>query len=187
VDTTTTHTDAIELLTSQHRQVEQLWSTLEAAGGPASPQAEEQARQIVKLLSQHDAIETMFLYPALRRAEGGDPAADHALEEHQQVRELLKQVDEGDVTEAATFAVLRRAVDAVQHHVQEEEVRLFPMLREACDAATLRAMAEKMTAGMAVAPTHPHPTTPDNPVGAAVAGAVTGVVDRARDALSGKE
>jgi hypothetical protein len=34
-----------------------------------------------------------------------------------------------------------------------------------------------------MAPTHPHPHTPDSKVGATVAGAVSAVVDRARDAM----
>jgi hypothetical protein len=34
-----------------------------------------------------------------------------------------------------------------------------------------------------MAPTHPHPHTPDSTLGATVAGAVSAVVDRARDAV----
>lgn len=180
---TSTATDAIELLTRQHRRVEQLWTALEAAG-PTSPTAAAQTRELVKLLSQHDAIETMFLYPALRQAEGGDRSADNALHEHQQVRELLKRVDTGDPTDPATFAALCQALEAVQQHVQEEEAVLFPTLRQVRDDSALRAMGKKMAEGMKVAPTHPHPSTPNNPIGAAVAGAVTGIVDRARDALA---
>jgi hemerythrin superfamily protein len=177
-------TDAIELLTSQHREVEALWSMLQSGGGASSALAHEQTREIVKLLSQHDAIETMFLYPAVRKA-GGDQFADHSLAEHQQVRELLKQVDKGDPTDPETFSFLRQAIEAVQAHVAEEEGEIFPLLRAGCDQSELQALGEKLEAGMKTAPTHPHPTTPNNPVGAAVAGAVTGMVDRARDAISG--
>lgn len=176
--------DAIELLTSQHREVDQLWSQLQAGGGASSGLAAEHTRRIVKLLSQHDAIETMFLYPAVRDA-GGDALAGHSLEEHQRVRELLKAVDKGDATDPATFSVLQQAIEAVQAHVEEEEGEIFPLLQANLDQAQLMALGEKLEAGMKTAPTHPHPTTPNNPVGAAVAGAVTGIVDRARDAIAG--
>jgi hemerythrin superfamily protein len=182
-DVTGAATDAIELLTSQHREVEQLWTQLEA-GGPGSSIATESTRRIVKLLSQHDAIETMMLYPAVRKA-GGEELADHSLEEHQQVRNLLKEVDQGDPTDPATFAILRQAIEAVLTHVEEEEGEIFPLLRADLDQSELLALGDKLAAGMKVAPTHPHPTTPNNPVGAAVAGAVTGIVDRARDAIAG--
>src|SRR5689334_3179030 len=89
---------ATQFLTSQHRQVESLWATVEGAGTGSSPGREGPARQIVTLLSQHDAIETQLLYPELRDVGGdeGKRLSDHALEEHQQVREMLKDVDRAD-------------------------------------------------------------------------------------------
>jgi len=174
--------DAIELLTNQHREVERLW-------GEAQPvPAESQAQEIVALLSQHDALETTLLYPELRdTGEQGEQLSRHSLEEHQQVRELLKEVDGKDPSDPAVMATLEECVNAVQHHVQEEEDRIFPLLRQACDESRLREIGEKMETMMKTAPTHPHPSMPDNEVGAKVAGKVAGVVDRARDAMSGSD
>jgi hemerythrin superfamily protein len=176
--------DAIELLSSHHREVERIWTQLEAADR-GSDVARQLTTDIVKLLSQHDAVETQLLYPAVREVPGGDELADHSLEEHQRVRELLKEVDRGDVGDEGTFGRLVEAIQSVMGHVQEEEGVLFPRMRETLDADQLVALGTKMAEAMATAPTHPHPTTPNNPVGAAVAGAVTGVVDRARDAMRG--
>jgi hypothetical protein len=46
-------------------------------------------------------------------------------------------------------------------------------------------LGEKMANMMKTAPTHPHTSMPDSKVGAKVAGAVSGMVDKARDAMSG--
>jgi hemerythrin superfamily protein len=183
--TTGARLDAVELLTSQHRQVEQLWSRVSERGASGPDQQGELVAQIVKLLSQHDAVETKLLYPAVREVPGGDALADHSLDEHQEVRECLKDVDRGDPNDPATISRLGECVAAVKRHVEEEEGAIFPKLRDAMTQEQLYDLGADMTLAMEKAPTHPHPTTPNNPVGAAVAGAVTGAVDRARDAMKG--
>lgn len=176
--------DAIGFLSAQHRQVEALWSRIE--GSPtATPDRDDSARQIVTLLSQHDAIETQLLYPELRKVGGdeGTHLSDHSLEEHQHVRELLKEVDRADDLDERAYSTLTECLTAVNDHVAEEEGQIFPLLRAHCDADRLQELGSKMAAMMDTAPTHPHPSTPDSKLGATIAGAVTGTVDRARDAM----
>lgn len=175
--------DAVELLTRQHREVDQLWSQLQAAGAADGSLRKDLARRIVTLLSQHDAIETQLLYPAVRKVAGGEQLADEGLHEHQRVRELLKQVDGKDPADTGVFATLRECMGLVEHHVQEEETEMFPKLRERLGEQELTDLGHTMEKALRLAPTHPHPSTPNNPVGAAVAGAVTGIFDRARDAI----
>ena len=177
--------DAIELLTGQHREVEQVWTQLEAAHATGSDVQNQLAEQIITMLSQHDAIETQFLYPELRSAADaqGQQLSDHSLEEHQQVREMLSAVDGKDVRDESVYSTLSRCISAVTSHVAEEEQEIFPLLRQSCSPERLNELGQEMTAALAMAPTHPHPTTPNSKVGATVAGAVTGVMDKARDAI----
>jgi hemerythrin superfamily protein len=168
--------DAVELLTSQHREVEQLWQQCRAA--TSDDMRQDLVQGIIRMLSQHDALETTLLYPAVRTADGGDQLAEHSLEEHQQIRELLKKADGGD------HGSLEAAMRMVEHHVhQEEEPKIFPLLRERMDGEQLMDLRRRMERQMKTAPTHPHPTTPNNPLAAKVTGAVAGMADRARDAL----
>lgn len=185
---TGSRTDAIELLTAHHREMDQLWSQVQAAHGQQSDAQNERARALIRLISQHDAIETQLLYPELRETAGeqGKEKSRHSLEEHQKVRELLKQVDEQDLRDEARFLILSDAMSEVQHHAKEEEGEVFPLLRKHVGQTRLMELGEKMAALMDRAPTHPHPMTPDSKVGAAVAGAVSGVVDRAKDKLKGQ-
>lgn len=177
--------DAIELLTGQHREVEQIWTQLQAAHASGSDVQHQLAEEIIALLSQHDAIETQFLYPELRSAGGGrgQQLSDHSLEEHQQVRELLSAVDGKDVSDESVYSTLARCVASVTEHVSEEEQQIFPLLRQSSSPERLKDLGQEMTAALKMAPTHPHPTTPNSKVGATVAGAVTGVMDKARDAI----
>jgi hemerythrin-like domain-containing protein len=171
--------DAIELLTEQHREVEQLWKMLEVG------RSSETGQKIVEAISRHDAIETQMLYPELREAGGarGEELSSHSLGEHQQVRELLTEVDGQDFGDDAVFATMRRCIEAVMHHVQEEESTVFPLLRSVRDETRLMDLGTRMAEAYRLAPTHPHPHMPDSKFGAFVAGAMSGVVDRARDAV----
>jgi hemerythrin superfamily protein len=139
----------------------------------------------VTALSQHDAIETQLLYPELRGlGDQGRQLSDHSLEEHQRVRELLKEVDGKDPRDDAVFTSLGSCIALVMDHVREEEGVIFPLLRAKCDPDRLRQLGERMQSTMKMAPTHPHPSTPNSKIGATVAGAAAGVADRVRDAVS---
>lgn len=183
--TTGASADAIELLTSQHAEVEQLWSQLQAAHEAGAGGQAELAQHIVSLLSQHDALETQLLYPELHEhgGEAGRRMSEHGLEEHQQVRDLLEAVDGADIADEAVFTLLSRAMGMVIDHVAEEEEQMFPVLRRACGQERLSELGEEMARAKKLAPTHPHPSTPNSKLGATIAGAVSGVVDRARDAV----
>jgi hemerythrin superfamily protein len=178
--------DAIELLISQHREVDTLWTEVQMLHREGSQAQAAPAQEIVTKLSRHDAIETQFLYPELRKLDdAGSELADHSLEEHQRIRELLRDVDGRDPRDESVYATLSQAVSAVMAHVQEEETQIFPLLRQRLEEGRVTELGEKMQSAMKLAPTHPHPSTPNNKLGATVAGAVAGVVDRARDAVTG--
>lgn len=177
--------DAVEFLVAQHRELEQLWSQLQLSHENGSADQERLSEEIVKLLSQHDAIETQFLYPELRDSAGdeGTELSDHSLGEHQRVRELLTQVDGKDIRDEGIFSAMSECISTVMHHVEEEEQEIFPLLRAQADEPRLMQLGERMSKMMAMAPTHPHPHTPDNKIGATIAGAVSGMVDKARDTV----
>lgn len=186
METTGGQIDAITLLSSQHREVEHLWGELKTAQGTGDERSQELANRIIELLSRHDAIETMLLYPALRQAGAdGDAMADAALEEHQEIRELLKQADRTDIREEAAASALAAAIGTVADHVRDEEGRMFPAL-QSLGRERLQELGEQMEAAWTTAPTHPHPSTPNNPLAAGIVGTVAGAVDRVRDKLTGE-
>jgi hypothetical protein len=74
-------------------------------------------------------------------------------------------------------------IELVRHHVEEEESDLFPEVRRALGRKRLAEIGEAMEKAKKAAPTRPHPRQPDEPPGNVIAGAVAGVVDKARDVL----
>jgi hypothetical protein len=176
-------TDAIQLLTVQHRDAARRWTELQQAHRRGLPGEPSMAADLVELLSVHDAIEAMVLYPALRHAgDDGERLASESLDDHHRVRELLVELDGADVDERA-FATFEACMTMVLRHVAHEEQEVFPHLRRTLPDDRLMTLGDELRAAMEVAPTHPHRHLPDHRLGAKVAGGIAGAVDRARDAL----
>jgi hemerythrin superfamily protein len=149
--------DPLEFLSHQHRQVEQVWTQLSAAHDAGNDVQSELVRELISLLSKHDAVETQLLYPALRERAGarGAELATHSLEEHQKVREQLQRVDGKDPRDEQVWATLSQCITDVNHHVEEEETQVFPLLRQHWDADERAALCAQMTEVLSTAPTHP--------------------------------
>ncbi len=174
---TSQQTDAISVLIADHRHVESLFAQAEAGA-----RRDETIKDIVREMSIHAAIEEQVFYPALRKElPDGDALADHAIEEHQEVKEILVQLDRGAGDE--TQSLLSRLTTSVREHVKEEEADLFQRIQGAIKQDQLNEMGTAMAAAKKLAPTHPHPHAPTTPPGNVVAGAAAGVIDRARDAV----
>jgi hypothetical protein len=59
-------------------------------------------------------------------------------------------------------------------------------MRDACDAEELRELGEKFENSKKIAPTRPHPSAPDHPPANKILGPGVGLIDRMRDALTGR-
>lgn len=180
--TTGVSADAIELLTADHRAVEQWFEQFEAAE-PSSDSASRAAGEIVQELSVHAAIEEQVLYPTLRdSAANGSELADHALEEHQEVKNLLADVDGKPVDASGVRDIFRTLRSRVQEHVSEEEGETFPALRDALSEDRLHEMGRAIEQAKGMAPTHPHPHAPDTPPANVIAAPAAAMIDKVRDA-----
>ncbi len=119
----------------------------------------------------------------MRRAlPDGETLVEEAIEEHQQVKEILAAIERAD-TPTERDPLLVQLTGNVRHHVDEEETELFPKLQASIGSEELRDMGAKLAAAKKMAPTHPHPNAPNTPPGNIVGGAAAAVMDKARDAL----
>src|SRR5690348_11647315 len=109
---------AIDLLESQHREVEKLFSQLEKA-------KDEQRRSsllevIADKLAVHAAIEEPHFYPAVKAKRTEDILLE-SLEEHLGITRVLAdlmKIDAGGDTFDAKIKVLK---EQAEHHLEEEE------------------------------------------------------------------
>lgn len=89
-------------------------------------------------------------------------------------------------SDAGFWSAVHELIREVRQHVREEEDDLFPRLRAACPHEDLRALGNKVEQAEKVAPTRPHPHAPSEGGSLAALAAGAGMVDRIRDALSGR-
>lgn len=175
--------DIIAALTKDHREAEAFFAQFP---NESTEEGKRQcAERLITELSKHDAVELEHLYPVLASlSPDGERLQQHSLQEHREARELLHTLDKSldQVTSPSFAADWRRLESMTKEHVQEEETEIFPLLRRNRSEQQLQELGEQVEKSKKTAPTHPHPSTPDNPVAAKVMGAAAGVADRARDA-----
>lgn len=171
--------DAIEVLTTDHREVERLFEQVQSE----SAGKEQTVEKIVRELSIHDAIERELLYPAVKDklSSGGERLAEHSLDEHEEVAALLAEIESTE-DQAQRDSLLQRVISDVKRHVAEEEQQIFPQLRSTMGQEELAELGSKLEQAKGRAPTHPHPHAPRSGLGAKVAGAGAAAMDKARDA-----
>ncbi|SEB85074.1 Hemerythrin HHE cation binding domain-containing protein [Streptomyces melanosporofaciens] len=178
--------DVINELTTDHREVDALFEEIQAAT-PGNSERKRLLDQLTIELVRHSVAEEQYLYPAIRRRlAGGDAIADKEIADHSRVEQLLKDLEERGA-DAADFDVLvTKLKTEVTSHVRDEEQNLFVQLRQACDADELHELGEKIRHAKKTAPTRPHPSAPDTPPSNKILAPGTGLVDRARDFVTGR-
>jgi hypothetical protein len=111
--------DAVTLLKSDHRKVEQLFAQYETLQSEQEKRAT--AQEICKELINHTRLEEEIFYPACREQGVEDDLLDEAQVEHDSAKiligELLNGQPGGNYYDAKV-AVLR---EQIKHHVREEE------------------------------------------------------------------
>jgi hemerythrin superfamily protein len=135
--------DAIGLLTEEHRDAEDLFERLELTD--QEDVRAELLTQLARSLALHALIEEQHFYPAARGL-GSRATVDQALEHHLGVKELLTQLLELDPGDESFLDKLEELREAVEQHVAEEELEVFPRVRRALDPETLRELGEQMSA-----------------------------------------
>jgi hemerythrin-like domain-containing protein len=178
--------DAISMLKDEHKAVEQLFKRFENAGDRARVEKRDVLDRIIEALSMHAAIEEQLFYPVARATvPDTERLALESLEEHHIVKWVLSELDSMNPNDERFDAKVTVLIENVRHHVKEEEQEFFPMVRNGLGRSALRDLGEAMTAAKKVAPTHPHPRSPDTPPGNLVVGTKAGVADRIGDTVNG--
>jgi hemerythrin superfamily protein len=178
--------DLISVIITDHREVEEAFGELERRTG--TPQhRRDLVEHVITELVRHSVAEEQFMYPEARKAlPDGDELADHEIAEHAEAEQVMKDLEGVDATDPRFDDLLGKLISEVRNHIQEEESELLPRLAEACSADRLRELGRKVTAAKRVAPTRPHPSAPDRPPANLVLGPGVGLIDRMRDALTGR-
>jgi hemerythrin superfamily protein len=184
--TTTAAQNLVDAIVSDHRDVESVFVEIENTSDPRTRAA--LVEHVIVELVRHSVAEEQFLYPTAREAlSDGDEQVDHELEEHAEAEQLMKELTETDADDPRFATLTAQLIEDIRHHLHEEEDNLLPKLRAACTAEQLRELGGKFARAKELAPTRPHPGAPDRPPANRILDPGVGLIDRMRDALTGRE
>jgi hemerythrin superfamily protein len=123
--------DAVELLTQQHREVEEMFERFEKMTDRAKVSKKKLADEICNALIMHTTIEEEIFYPATREAsEDTEDMVDEAVVEHASAKDLIAQIMEMDPGDDLYDAKVKVLSELVEHHVEEEEKEMFPKTKQ---------------------------------------------------------
>ncbi len=133
--------NAIELLESQHRDVEDTFAEIEA-----SDESDSKMHAFEKLadsLAIHAAIEEHQFYPAVK-AKGLSDLVLESLEEHLGVKRVIADIMKTDPDDETFSAKVKVLKELVLTHVDEEESELFPQVQSMFDGDQLDELGSQM-------------------------------------------
>jgi len=120
-----TTTDVLELLTSQHKELDDLFGRIERREG----NVRALFTQLADKLAAHATVEEKLFYPAIME-KGTEDMLREAVEEHLSIKRVLSDLIASNPGDEAFFAKLKVLKEQVSHHAhKEEETKLFPKVK----------------------------------------------------------
>jgi hemerythrin superfamily protein len=181
--------DVIEILTEDHREVEEMFTELERLMA-AGPDADQERRRVVVdqvtiELVRHAVAEEVAVYPAVKDKVSAEEA-ERAKREHAEAEETMKRLERLDPDDASFDDEIRVLMAEIRAHVAEEEGQMFPHMRQVMTQEELVGLGKKVESIKKMAPTRPHPNVPNEPGVRSALGPVAGLFDRLRDMATGR-
>lgn len=178
-----TNKDIVGFLKSQHQQVKGLFERVLSAKGK---EREKLFVELRRTLAVHETAEEEIVHPVARRTlADGEAVVRARLHEENAAKKVLTVLETLDVDSAEFDQKLRALRVDVVAHAEKEEKEEFEKLGQELDAAQRQRMRKAAELAEAVAPTRPHAGVESHAANL-IAGPFASMIDRARDALSGK-
>jgi len=186
---TDTEKDVVDLLSADHREFERIFQQLEGLRGATDDQSVERKRRLVDEVTiglvKHSVAEETQVYPEVQKKIDKDEAK-HSKEEHAEAEKTMKKLERMKADDPGFDGAVAELIQEIRHHVEEEESRMFTELRASFSRDELVKMAQKVEGVKKLAPTRPHPMTPNEGAIRTVVGPVASLLDHLRDAVSGR-
>jgi iron-sulfur cluster repair protein YtfE (RIC family) len=138
--------NALRLLKKDHLVVKRLFRRFEKTDLSDGAARVDLFHQIHEQLSMHTQVEEEILYPVLGSI-GTQEAEDYfreAHDDHEEVRNLLAEMTILDPTSDEFDLTMGRIIESVEHHIEEEESGIFPLLKKYLARPRLRTIGERI-------------------------------------------
>jgi hemerythrin superfamily protein len=130
--------DVVELIKSDHREVERLFDLLQeqpATRGLNFP-------VLCALLIAHSRAEEVEVYPVAKDEAGETDEVAHSQGEHAEAEAMLEEMTAMEPESAEFEAALGELIKAVNHHVEEEESHVLPGMQQRLSESRRAELAE---------------------------------------------
>jgi hemerythrin superfamily protein len=117
--------DVVDLIIQDHRELQRMFEELRS--DPSKRQA--LAPVMSTLLFAHSRAEESEVYPRASAA-GGKDDVEHSQEEHLAADQLAERLTKLDPESGEFGEALEKLIEAVTHHLEEEEESVLPHMRE---------------------------------------------------------
>jgi hemerythrin superfamily protein len=111
--------NAIDLLKSDHREVEALFRAFK--GSESESEKQTLVKKICAALKTHTEIEEEIFYPAFIKATDQESIHDEALVEHDGAKKLIAEIEKTAPDDRMLDARVTVLSEMIKHHVKEEE------------------------------------------------------------------
>lgn len=140
--------DALTLLTADHNRARGLFTRFQAAHEAEDTRtAAELASKIFEELDVHTTIEETVFYPAITGLNDEvHELVVESLEEHGVVNDLMAEARMLSPEDERWAAKITVVIENVEHHAEEEESQMWPLLRTAMSAEQLEGLAGELEA-----------------------------------------
>jgi hypothetical protein len=139
-----TGNDAIELLETDHRRLEELLARGEGTTARSVKTRTALLDIITRELNAHELIEEKILYPALKSHSEAKDIVLEGYQEHHVADLIVKELHglaRSDERWGAKFKVLK---ENIEHHIEEEEGEMFRTARAVLSREQLEEMGARM-------------------------------------------
>lgn len=137
--------DAIELLKRQHREVEAFFREFKMLNVDSPRSRTAIFEMIADALAVHAKIEEQIFYPAAKFRKT-EKLLKESVREHLQVKRDIAQLLEMNEDDPQFVPRVEKLEQDVQHHVEEEEQQLFPLVQHQLGRLKLERLGEEMEA-----------------------------------------
>lgn len=135
--------DAITMLTQDHREVEKLFSEYEELGDTAKVSKRKLAQKICRELEIHMELEEKIFYPETKETvEDSEDLVNEGVVEHESAKKLMKEISKMEGDEELFDSKVMVLKELIEHHVEEEEDEMFPKVRQS--SMDLQEIGERM-------------------------------------------
>jgi hemerythrin-like domain-containing protein len=138
--------DVIKLLKEDHQRVKKMLNELEETTERATKKREDLFADVQAELRLHELVEEEIVYPAFREQSKLKDIVLEGYEEHHVVDFIMEEIAEESVNDETWAAKLKVMKENVEHHVEEEEEKMFPQARKLFSEEDLEELGRRVAA-----------------------------------------